>query len=65
MAKRRLSDLQQDLGRVDLSAGKCTLAELCERYLATVQNQKPKTLRRKRDIAARLKKDFPGSVNAG
>jgi integrase len=63
MAKRRLADLPKDLARVDLSAGKVTLADMCERYLATCQNQKPKTLRRKTDIAARVKRDFPGGAD--
>ena len=62
-ARRKLGDLQRDLARVDLTAGKCSLAEMCDRYLETVQNQKPKTVRRKRDIAARLKRDFPGGAD--
>ena len=62
-ARRKLGDLQRDLARVDLTAGRFSLAEMCDRYLETVQNQKPKTLRRKRDIAARLKADFPGGTD--
>lgn len=60
MAKRKLADLQRDLGRIDLSAGKITLAELCDRYLLTVAHQKPKTVRRKQDIVKRIKADWPG-----
>ena len=63
MAKRKLADLQRELHRVDLAAGKCSLAEMCDRYLATVQHQKPKTIRRKKDIAAVLKRDFPGGAD--
>jgi integrase len=63
LAKRRLADLQRDLARVDLTAGKYSLAEMCDRYLATVQSQKPKTVKRKREIAARLKRDFPGGAD--
>ena len=62
LAKRLLADKRNELVRVDLTAGKCSLAEMCDRYLATVQNQKPKTVRRKNDIAVRLKADFPGGA---
>ena len=62
-AKRKLGDLQRDLARTDLSAGKCTLSDLCDRYLATIQHQKPKTVRRKQDIAAAIKRDFPGGTS--
>ncbi len=36
VAKRKLGDFQPDLGKVDPSAGRLTLRELCARYLATV-----------------------------
>ena len=58
-AKRKLGDFQRDLGKVDQSEGRLTLRELCARYLATVQNQSPATLRRKKDILTRLLTDFP------
>ena len=61
-AKGKLTDWQRDLGKVDTSQGKLTLAALCERYLSTVTNQKLATVRRKKDIVARLLKDFkPGA----
>lgn len=59
VAKRKLADLQRDLGKVDVSQGKLTLEELCTRYLATVQNQAAKTMRRKADIIKNLLKSFP------
>ena len=62
LAKRRLADKRNELGRVNLAAGKCSLEEMCDRYLATIQNQKPKTVRRKHDIAVRMKADFPGGA---
>jgi integrase len=62
LARRKLGDLQRDMARIDLGAGKASLAEMCNRYLATVQNQRPKTVRRKRDIAARIKADWPGGA---
>jgi site-specific recombinase XerD len=59
VAKRMLGDIQRDLGKVDASQGRLTLEELCTRYLATVQNQAPATIRRKMDILDSLKEDFP------
>lgn len=59
LAKRRLSDFRRDMDRVDHRVGSPTLAALCERYLAICSNQAPKTLRRKRDIVARINKDWP------
>ena len=35
------------------------MGELCDRYLATVQHQKPKTIERKALIARRIKSDWP------
>src|SRR4029077_640579 len=43
----------------DRSQGKLTLAELCHRYLKTVQHQKPKTIERKTFIVQRIKTDWP------
>lgn len=63
VAKRKLSDFQRDLGKVDPSVGRLTLRELCVRYLATVRNQSPATLRRKKDIVARLLADFPAGAD--
>jgi integrase len=62
LAKRKLADLQRDLGRIDLSAGRITLAELCDRYLTTIAHQRPKTIKRKRDIVKRIKADWPGGA---
>ena len=63
LAKRRLADLQVKTKQVDQKAGKVSLAGACDRYLATCKKDKPKTLRRKTDIAARLKRDFPGGAD--
>lgn len=60
LAKRRLADLQRSQARTSKGGDKLTLANLCERYLATVRNQAPKTVVRKEAIAARVKKDWPG-----
>jgi len=63
VAKRKLADFKRNLGKVDHSAGKVTLRELCAHYLATVQNQKPATKRRKADIVKRLIDDFPDGAD--
>ena len=62
-AKRKLADLQRDVDRTAIGAGRVTLADLCGRYMATVQNQSAKTLKRKRHIHKRLLADFPGGAD--
>ena len=59
LAKRNLAVLKQEQGQIDRSKGKMTLAELCDRYLQTVQHQKPKTIERKTLIVRRIKSDWP------
>ena len=62
-AERKLADLQREVDRTEAGAGRVTLASVCDRYLTTVQDQKEKTLKRKRYIAAKLKADFPGGAD--
>jgi integrase len=59
LAKRNLAKLKDEQRQVDHSQGKLTLAELCDRYLKTVQHQKPKTVERKLFIVGRIKTDWP------
>ncbi len=59
LAKRRLAVFREEQRQVDRSQGKLTLAELCDRYLKTVQHQKPKTVERKTFIVGRIKADWP------
>ncbi len=59
LAKRKLPAKRAELEKTNLGAGRATLAVMCDRYMATARQDKPKTLRRKTDIAARLKSDFP------
>jgi integrase len=59
LAKRRLSDFRDEQQQTDRSQGKLTVAELCDRYLQTIQNQKPKTIERKTLIVRRIKEDWP------
>jgi integrase len=58
-AKRELARLRDEQRQVDRSQGKLTLAELCERYLQTIQRQKPKTIERKALIVRRMQEDWP------
>jgi len=58
-ANRELSRFKEEQREIDRSKGKLTLAELCDRYLETVQNQKPKTVERKSLIVRRIKSDWP------
>ena len=63
-ARRKLKDFRNDLERVDPSAGRISVVELADRYLATVQHQAPKTVRRKSDIITRIKAQWPKTVAA-
>ena len=59
LAERNLADLRAQQSQIDRSQGKLTLAELCDRYLKTVQHQKPRTIERKNAIVKRIKDDWP------
>src|SRR5947207_194012 len=59
LARRTLSALKDELRQIDRSQGRMTLSDLCERYLKTVQHQKPKTVERKAFIVGRIKTDWP------
>jgi integrase len=58
-ANRELRKLKDEQRQIDRSQGKLTLAELCDRYLRSVQHQKPKTVERKTLIVRRIKSDWP------
>ena len=58
LAKRNLAALKDQQRHVDFSKSKITLAEICDRYLRTVQHQKEKTIERKTLIVERIKKDW-------
>ena len=59
LAERNLAKKKEDQSQVDRSQGKLTLRELGDRYLKTVQHQKPKTIERKTFIIRRIKSDWP------
>src|SRR5438045_2924693 len=58
-ANRELRKLKDEQRQIDRSQGKLTLAELCDRYLHSVQHQKSKTVERKTLIVRRIKEDWP------
>jgi hypothetical protein len=59
IARRERARFKDEQRQIDRSQGKLTLAELCDRYLKTVQRQKPKTVERKTFIVGRIKNDWP------
>ena len=59
LARRNLAALRDELRQIDRSQGRMTLAELADRYLRTIQHQKPKTVERKTFIVGRIKSDWP------
>jgi integrase len=58
-AQRALAWLKQEREQVDPAQGKLTLGELCDRYSATIQHQKPKTVERKSLIIRRVRSHWP------
>jgi integrase len=62
LAQRRLRDLRDEQQHVDPSRGSLTLVQLCDRWLATKQNAKPKTVAEKTYIAQQIKTRWPGGA---
>ena len=58
LAKRKLAAFREEQRQIDRSQGKLTLDALCDRYLKTVQHQRPKTVERKTFIVGRIKNDW-------
>ena len=61
-AKRLLREYIERLHKLDVGVGNMTLAKLCDRYLATIQNQAAKTIRWKTDAVKNLKADLKGGI---
>jgi integrase len=59
LAKRRLADLRNQQGQIDPTSEKISLAELCDKFLETIQHQELKTIERKTLIVRRMKEDWP------
>jgi hypothetical protein len=59
LAKRLLTQFKQEQRQIDRSQGRITLLELCDRYLQTVQHQKPQTVAGKTRIVGKIKQHWP------
>jgi integrase len=59
-AKRKLADFRRNKSKIDYKLGKTTLADLANRYLATLGHLSRSSLKSKSGILARLKKEWPG-----
>jgi integrase len=62
LAQRRLRDFRDDQQQVDPSRGNLTLAQLCDRWLATKENAKPKTFGTKSYVLKQIKSRWPGGA---
>jgi integrase len=62
LAKRKLRDFRDQQQQVDPARGNVTLAQLCERWLATKKNAKPKTLGTKSHVVKQIKSRWPGGA---
>jgi integrase len=60
LAQRRLRDFRDDQQQVDPSRRNVTLAQLCDRWLATKKNANPKTLGTKAHVVNQIKSRWPG-----
>src|ERR1700687_1210324 len=58
-ARRKLKWVIEEQGQVDPSQAKLTLAQLCDRYLETLSGLKPKTLKQKTNVVAKIKEHWP------
>ena len=62
LAQRKLRDFRDEQRQIDPSRGSLTLAQLCDRWLATKQNAKPKTLEGKTHVVEQIKTRWPGGA---
>lgn len=62
LAQRKLRDFRDEQRQIDPSRGNLTLAQLCDRWLATKQNAKPKTLGQKTYSVEKIKTRWPGGA---
>ncbi len=59
LADRKLSDFRRDTAKTDPLLGRSTLADLCERYEATLEHLSESTRTAKSGILQRLRSDWP------
>jgi integrase len=62
LAQRKLREIRDEQQHLDPSRGTLTLAHLCDRWLATKRNAKPKTLAQKTYIVEQIKARWPGGA---
>src|SRR5260370_6664417 len=62
LAQRRLRAFRDEQQQLDPSRGNLTLAQLCDRWLATKKNAKPKTLGTKAHVVEQIKSRWPGGA---
>jgi integrase len=62
-ARRKLRDYRNDLNRLDPGLARLTIRELCDKYLSTIKHQAAGTVRQKKEICGRIKKQW-GEVRA-
>jgi integrase len=62
LAQRKLRELRDEQQQLDLSRGNVTLAQLCDRWLATKRTAKPKTLEGKAHVVQQIKSRWPGGA---
>ena len=63
LAKRKVLNLKQTAQSFDPAAERLTLAGLSDRYLATGQHLRPKTVSQKRYIVERIKTQWPSGAD--
>ena len=62
LAQRRLRGLRDEQLHLDPLRGNLTLAQLCDRWLGTKKNAKPKTLGTKAHVVKQIKSRWPGGA---
>jgi integrase len=62
-ARRKLRDYRKDMNRLDPAQARMTVKELCDKFLATVSHQAAGTVRQKKEICGRIKREW-GEVRA-
>lgn len=62
-ARRKLRDFKADIGRIDHSKSKNTLAHYADAYFASCQSRSPKALKNKKRVVDLIKSDWPGGSN--
>lgn len=62
LARRKLRELREEERQIDHSRSNVTLAQLCDRWLGTKKNAKPKTFGTKTHVVKQIKSRWPGGA---